>query len=713
MSFKKRILYFFNYNFYTIHLFLSLVLLVYLNEYFGSDLPLRYKIFKPLASHEGSWFILIFSYILVSWYVNKTFLNLDNKFEILNKATIVLLDLSLIWINDFGKSKQVDLNPLLQDYGLIIHPPLLYLSYALSFWSCGYAMTNIIFAESASDLKLKPIINIVRLSWIINLIAVALGSHWAYRELGWGGYWFYDPIENLSLMILVSLTCFYHVFVITIKTGRLLRLSFITAACTWGGIIVSLFLSRSGLLVSVHTFMTSVISPYVLYVLIVIFASLIIIGTFRIKEFNNSSSNKTLGIAVGTSISILEYSMLLIATVFPIIYEQLYNQTISINQDFFITFINPQVIPILILMGLFVKDKKLYGLSLITGSMIGVINYIFGFNIYLSAGLFCILNSLALMKTKVSGMLISHLGFGLLVLSISINQMMSQDFMFHLSEGESQVFQTGLNQELRIELLAIEHLEKENFYIARPRLKLNIVPTSSELNRGSDSIELNQGSDSIELEQTSTSDVNKSDQSLVNHSLSDQNSGFDVDKSDQSLMNQLLSDQVDQVTTFDVDKLDQSLVDQSPGYNVDALNNGLKNKFLRYLMKLIQIESEIILLPELRVYKPHYTPNFETFVKNFLFYDIYAVYEGPATVAAHADINSFIVHEESFENPIEHMPKAFFLDANKANNSDHKHMIKVSYKSFMMFIWISVLIMAIGALKNLNLKFISSFTRAK
>ncbi|MFO1130032.1 MAG: cytochrome c biogenesis protein CcsA [Rickettsiales bacterium] len=470
------------------------------------DLPLYYKIFAPFATHEGSLFILFFIYILISYFFTYKIQKQIVKQEIFafkiiasfNLLCIILFSIVIYQVDIFAKNtnsiENFGLNVLLQDYALLIHPPILYISYTLIIISSIFVFigififncnnnqniiennleqnnnnnnnsssiesnkqdnkdktnNNIILnnniklnhrenlVENNFELSefLKRILNFIRTAWILNILAIALGSNWGYREFNWGGYWSYDPIEILSLIIFIILTGFYHVLLIAIKNQRLIKLSFLFAISSFFAIIFAFCISRAGILVSSHAFAINKINFVIFFYLFTLFLISFVFGIFKIKEINQSSTHKTNGIKIFAFVILLQIIVLLIAILMPIFYKAIFNLSINIDQDFFTYIFNPLIIPILILMSFFVKDKKIYHILKYISPIpiiLVILNYYNNFDylsiIYLFLCYLCIVISIIFMKQKISGMLISHIAFVLLIISIIFNKTLEKEFL--------------------------------------------------------------------------------------------------------------------------------------------------------------------------------------------------------------------------------------------------------------------------------------------
>ena len=222
-----------------------------------------YKISGTWGNHEGSlllWLLVLSIFLLIFTITSK---NLSNKYRILTLffQEIIILGFLLFILftsNPFMSlfpipNEGTGLNPLLQDPALAIHPPILYL---------GYVGTSIIFSSSLAALIsgsvnktwAKHIKNWVLVSWIFLSIGILLGSIWAYYELGWGGFWFWDPVENVSLMPWFCLTALFHTILILEKREMFHSWAVILSITTFSLSMSGTFLVRSGILNSIHTF---------------------------------------------------------------------------------------------------------------------------------------------------------------------------------------------------------------------------------------------------------------------------------------------------------------------------------------------------------------------------------------------------------------------------------------------------------------------------
>ena len=236
-------------------------LAVYFNSH--SSKPLFYKISGTWGNHEGSlllWLLVLSLFNLIFYIKSKKLLNAFRSLTIFFQQIIILGFLLFIFFtsNPFQlviptPIEGLGLNPILQDPALAIHPPILYLGYvgsSIIFSSSLSALVcNYVNKEWASDIKKWTLI-----SWIFLTVGIMLGSIWAYYELGWGGFWFWDPVENVSLMPWLCLTALLHCTSVLEKRLNLKSWTIILAISTFILSMSGTFLVRSGILNSVHTF---------------------------------------------------------------------------------------------------------------------------------------------------------------------------------------------------------------------------------------------------------------------------------------------------------------------------------------------------------------------------------------------------------------------------------------------------------------------------
>ena len=228
----------------------------------NSQLPLIYKFTGVWGNHEGSillWLLIMTFFGLLLSYQKKINANLKEVTLSIQNILIFLVSSFILWTsNPFERSfppsiDGSDLNPLLQDPGLIIHPPFLYLGYVGFSIVYSLALAILILNQNKKEFfeTLRPWIFI---SWTFLTCGIGLGSWWAYYELGWGGFWFWDPVENASLLPWLTASALLHTVIISSKNKSLQNWTIFLSITTFLLSLLGTFLVRSGVLVSVHAF---------------------------------------------------------------------------------------------------------------------------------------------------------------------------------------------------------------------------------------------------------------------------------------------------------------------------------------------------------------------------------------------------------------------------------------------------------------------------
>ena len=447
--------------------------------------PLFYKIAGTWGNHEGSlllWLFVLTLFILIFLLKSK---NQPTKYKILTLVfqQIIIIGFFVFLIktsNPFNflfptPEEGLGLNPILQDPALAIHPPILYLGYVGSsiIFSSALAATslNLITKSWATHIKMWILI-----SWIFLTLGILLGSIWAYYELGWGGFWFWDPVENVSLMPWLALTTLLHCILVLEKKLILTSWVIILSISTFTLSMCGTFLVRSGILNSVHTFAND--PERGLFILIFLF-SLIFLSLFIFFFFHKSNKDtptsffwlsKETSIIINNWFMMYFLSVVLIGTVYPIFLDVLSSQKISVGPPFYHKLIIPFLIPFLLMMAIGPKLKwiksnledKTYLIILLLFSILLsfliVKNFDINFllnTILISSALYLFLITLRdffIKKYNNISQNIAHFGFSLLILSILFNNLFSTEIITNLKVGETFKSETtkivfeGINQ---------------------------------------------------------------------------------------------------------------------------------------------------------------------------------------------------------------------------------------------------------------------------
>ena len=453
--------------------------------------PLFYKIAGTWGNHEGSlllWLLVLTLFICIFLIKSKS---QPIKYKILTLVfqQIIIIGFFVFLIatsNPFNylypiPDEGLGLNPILQDPALAIHPPILYLGYVGSsiIFSSALAATslNLVSKKWASHIK-----KWVLVSWIFLTLGILLGSIWAYYELGWGGFWFWDPVENVSLMPWLALTTLLHCVLVLEKKQVLTSWVIILSISTFTLSMCGTFLVRSGILNSVHTFAND--PERGLFILIflfsLIFISLFIFFFFHKPNSNNSSNffwlSKETSIVINNWFMMYFLSVVLIGTVYPIFLDVISSQKISVGPPFYHKLIIPFLIPFLLAMSVGPKlkwiksnlENKIYLISLLIISILLSFLIVKNFSqnilintILISSALylfFITLRDFFVKKHKNVSQNISHFGFSLLILSILLNNLFSNEIITNLKVGE--VFE---NSKTKITFENVSQKEEKNY----------------------------------------------------------------------------------------------------------------------------------------------------------------------------------------------------------------------------------------------------------
>jgi cytochrome c-type biogenesis protein CcmF len=231
----------------------------------NSALPVYYRVSAVWGAHEGS--LLLWSLILGLWTVAVTVFSrglpaafVARVLGVMGLVSVGFLLFMLLTSNPFMRLTPApvdgaDLNPLLQDFGLIVHPPMLYMGYVGFSVAFGFAIAALLggHLDAAWARWSRPWTTV---AWMFLTVGIALGSWWAYYELGWGGWWFWDPVENASFMPWLVGTALIHSLAATEKRGVFKSWTVLLAICAFSLSLLGMFLVRSGVLTSVHAFAT-------------------------------------------------------------------------------------------------------------------------------------------------------------------------------------------------------------------------------------------------------------------------------------------------------------------------------------------------------------------------------------------------------------------------------------------------------------------------
>ena len=453
--------------------------------------PLFYKISGTWGNHEGSlllWLLVLTIFIFI--FILRTN-NQPIKYKILTVGfqQVIIIGFFLFLIqtsNPFNylfpvPDEGLGLNPILQDPALAIHPPILYLGYVGSsiIFSSALAATTLKIVSTSWAIHIKKW---VLISWIFLTLGILLGSIWAYYELGWGGFWFWDPVENVSLMPWLALTTLLHCILVLERKEILTSWVIILSIATFTLSMCGTFLVRSGILNSVHTFANDPERGLfiLIFLFVLIFLSLFIFFFFHQTNKNNSSNffwlSKETSILVNNWFMMYFLSVVLIGTVYPIFLDVISSQKISVGPPFYHKLIAPFLIPFLFAMAIGPSLKwirsdlkdKIYLISLLIISILISFFIVKNFNTNVLINTILISSALYLFyitlrdffnkKYKNFAQNTAHFGFSLLILSILFNNLFSSEIITNLRVGE-----TYDNSKTKIVFESINQKKEKNY----------------------------------------------------------------------------------------------------------------------------------------------------------------------------------------------------------------------------------------------------------
>ena len=432
--------------------------------------PLLYKVSGVWGNHEGSmllWILVltIFNYLIYKLYNEKNSIFISKTLETQAFITIGFILFTILTSNPFeiinpAQTDGLGFNPILQDPALAIHPPLLYMGYV--GFSAAFSISIATLALENNEKipwysYMKPF---VVAAWTFLTIGIAFGALWAYYELGWGGWWFWDPVENASFMPWLLGTALLHSLITVEKKKSLQSWVLLLSILAFLLSVLGTFLVRSGILTSVHTF---ALDPsrgiYILaFTAILGGYSLILFGLKSKKYLSNSYFSffsKEGSILVNNILMVVVCSSVFLGTIYPLLVEAFTNNKISVGEPYYNTTVVPIMIPAILIMGIgpilsWGKEdgsktfKKIFPSILLTllitififlfyqtYSLIGVVGILLAFWIIAN-------NVIIFLKKKENlsnGMVMAHLGIGLLILGITGSSVWQEEKITRMKVG--------------------------------------------------------------------------------------------------------------------------------------------------------------------------------------------------------------------------------------------------------------------------------------
>ena len=339
---------------------------LYVAEHSNSLMPVMYRLGAVWGGHEGS--LLLWVFLLSTWTILVAQLSkaLDEfmvarVIGVLGLVTSGLLLFVLTTSNPFMRLLPAaqdgrSLNPLLQDPGLVFHPPMLYMGYVGFSVAFAFAIASLLSGrlDAAWARWSRPW---TTAAWVFLTLGIALGSWWAYYELGWGGWWFWDPVENASFIPWLVGTALLHSLAVTEKRGGFKSWTVLLAITAFSLSLLGTFLVRSGVLTSVHAFATDPRRGiFILIFLVVVVGSSLTLYAWRAPKSSLggkfSFSSRETFILLGNVFLVVSAGSVLLGTLYPLLIDALHLGKISVGPPYFNSVFVPIMIPLLVLMGI-------------------------------------------------------------------------------------------------------------------------------------------------------------------------------------------------------------------------------------------------------------------------------------------------------------------------------------------------------------------------
>ncbi|TJY60851.1 heme lyase CcmF/NrfE family subunit [Sinimarinibacterium sp. CAU 1509] len=331
-----------------------------------SQLPLMYRISAVWGAHEGS--MLLWVLMLAGWGGAVSVFSrrlprdvLALTLSVLGAISVGFLLFILLTSNPFDRNFPVptdgrDLNPLLQDPGLVIHPPLLYMGYVGFSVAFAFALAALISGrmDAAWTRWTRPW---TTTAWLFLTMGITLGSWWAYNELGWGGWWFWDPVENASFMPWLVGTALIHSLAVTEKRGVLKSWTLLLAILAFSLSLLGTFLVRSGVLVSVHAFATDPArGVFILGFLCAVLGVAFLLYAWRAPSLVNDAEISLMSreglLLLNNVFLVVAAAAVLIGTLYPLVVDAFKLGKISVGPPYFNAVFLPLAAPLGVIVGL-------------------------------------------------------------------------------------------------------------------------------------------------------------------------------------------------------------------------------------------------------------------------------------------------------------------------------------------------------------------------
>ena len=448
------------------------------------DDPIFYKVTSAWGSHEGS--ILLWVFMINLFGV--IFLNKNQIVEI-HKNIIFISTLFILYVlissNPFTYVEAnenilgLGLNPILQHFLFVIHPPTLFLGYiglVIPFALSTHMLVN----KNFSERLFKEMLIWSKISWFFLTAGIVLGSYWAYSELGWGGWWFWDPVENISLIPWLLNTALIHSLQVSIKNNQLKLWSLNLGLYCFIASVFGTFLVRSNLIVSVHSFATDPLRGLFLIIIIAyLLAMTVRLNIKSISNFNEDSFNllsKESFLLLNNIFFICSALVVFIGTIYPLFSEMVHKTSVSVGAPYYNFAFNLLLAPLILFMafapqinwGKHEKKGKQFPYIIIFSLLISFLSYYFLKNFYFALSIFItsplFLKSILVLNTNFKKDLnfysqwLAHLSIGFFIVSAVYTEQFDYE--------ENLVFEKNTSNEITLrdkKIAIIKNIEDENF----------------------------------------------------------------------------------------------------------------------------------------------------------------------------------------------------------------------------------------------------------
>jgi cytochrome c-type biogenesis protein CcmF len=474
----------------------------------NSALPLLYRVSAVWGAHEGS--LLLWAWILVAWSLAVALLSrsLPEPFAarvlgVLGIISVGFLAFTLFTSNPFLRLDPAapdgrDLNPLLQDPALAAHPPMLYAGYVGLAVAFAFACAAMIEGrlDQAWARWTRPWTTV---AWAFLSIGIALGSWWAYYELGWGGYWFWDPVENASFMPWLVATALIHSLAVTEKRGLFKSWTLLLAILAFSLSLLGTFLVRSGVLVSVHSFAADPArGMFILAFLVIIIGGALTLYAWRAPLLRSEAgfefTSRESFLLFNNILLVVAAAAVFVGTMAPLISDALGLGTLSVGRQYFDPVFLLPSLPLLALAAVGIhsgwkkgriSDRRQSILLALLGGVLLTLVLVLGVwegakiltPVGFALGLWLMLSALIdpidrwrrklSMTRAVIGMAIAHLGLGLFVVSITAVESYTSERDLALAVGES-----GRVDQFEYRLEGLSTVEGPNYDALRGEIRV-------------------------------------------------------------------------------------------------------------------------------------------------------------------------------------------------------------------------------------------------